>query len=145
MFRSTGDDIDENILSTCAFSTDKQFLYAGTVMGDIKMFNLSSGEEYETFQCHESVISHIEPHRDQPLIITCSTYRQPYSKIWSIGEFFEEKMSCRTEEHLEFSKLVQDKLVGTCADGVATIWDINTAQTVRTLTPTNCNNYKSNK
>ena len=27
------------------------------------------------------------------------------------------------------------KVVGTCAEGVATIWDLNTSQLVRTLTP----------
>ena len=44
-----GDDREENCLSTCAFSSDKQFLYAGTVLGDVKMFNLATGEE-NTYQ-----------------------------------------------------------------------------------------------
>ena len=44
-----GDDREENVLTTCAFSTDKQFLYAGTVLGDVKMFNLATGEE-NTYQ-----------------------------------------------------------------------------------------------
>ena len=54
-------------------------------------------------------------------------------------------MSFREEECLEFSKLIQDKVVGTCAEGVATIWDLNTSQRVRTLTPTNSNAYTRNK
>jgi len=54
-------------------------------------------------------------------------------------------MSFREEECLEFSKLIQDKVVGTCAEGVATIWDLNTSQRVRTLTPTDSNAYTRNK
>ena len=97
------------------------------------MFNLATGEE-NTYQCHESVINNLQPGRNN-LVITSTTWRLPYSKIWKIGEFFEEKMTFKDEEHLEFSKLIQDKVVGTCAEGVATIWDLNTSQLVRTLTP----------
>ena len=137
---------EDNILTCTAFSADKQFLYAGTVLGDVKMFNLSSGEE-TTYQCHESCINHIQPSQgtNTNLVITSANWRLPYSKIWSLGEFFEEKMSFREEECLEFSKLVQDKVVGTCTDGVATIWDLNTSQRLRTLTPTNSNAYTRNR
>ena len=44
-YRAGGEDREDNVLTTCAFSSDKQFVYAGTVLGDVKMFNLSSGEE----------------------------------------------------------------------------------------------------
>merc|ERR1719447_1709554 len=54
-------------------------------------------------------------------------------------------MSFREEECLEFSKVLQDKVVGTCAEGVATIWDLNTSQRVRTLSPTNSNAYTRNR
>ena len=110
------------------------------------MFNISSGEE-TTYQCHDSCINHIQPSSNSKLVITSANWRLPYCKIWTIGEFFEEKteMSFREEECLEFSKLIQDKVVGTCAEGVATIWDLNTSQRVRTLTPTNSNAYTRNK
>ena len=54
----SGDDREENVLTTCAFSTDRQFLYAGTVLGDVKMFNLATGEE-NTYQvyCDQSELS----------------------------------------------------------------------------------------
>ena len=143
-FRAEAEDSEDNILTCTAFSADRQFLYAGTVLGDVKMFNLSSGEE-TTYQCHESCINHIQPSNNTNLVITSASWRLPYSKIWTIGEFFEEKMSFREEEFLEFSKLVQDKVVGTCTDGVATIWDLNTSQRLRTLTPTNSNAYTRNR
>ena len=107
------------------------------------MFNISSGEE-TTYQCHDSCINHIQPSSNSKLVITSANWRLPYCKIWTIGEFFEEKteMSFREEECLEFSKIIQDK---DCAEGVATIWDLNTSQRVRTLTPTNSNAYTRNK
>ena len=63
-------------------------------------------------QCHESVINNLQPGRNN-LVITSTTWRLPYSKIWKIGEFFEEKMTFKDEEHLEFSKLIQDKVSNT--------------------------------
>ena len=145
-FRAEAEDREDNILTCAAFSADGQFIYAGTVLGDVKMFNISSGEE-TTYQCHDSCINHIQPSSNSKLVITSANWRLPYCKIWTIGEFFEEKteMSFREEECLEFSKLIQDKVVGTCAEGVATIWDLNTSQRVRTLTPTNSNAYTRNK
>ena len=38
-----------------------------------------------------------------------------------------------------------DKVVGTCTDGVATIWDLNTSQRLQTLTSTNSNAYTRNR
>ena len=101
------------------------------------MFNISSGEE-TTYQCNHTRINHIQP--SSKIVITSVL---PYCKIWTIGDFFEEKteMSLREEE---FSKLIQAKVVGTWAEGVAIIWDLN-SQRVRTLTPTNSNAYTRNK
>ena len=101
----------------------------------------------DPFQCHESLISNLQPGSgaSSSLVITSTSWRLPYSKIWTIGEFFEEKLTFKDEEHLEFSKLVADKVVGTCAEGVATIWDLHTGQLARTLTPSNSNQYLRNK
>ena len=33
-------------------------------MGDVKMFNLASGSEEGTYQCHDSYVYHIQPSRD---------------------------------------------------------------------------------
>ena len=63
-FRAGGDERDENVFTSCAFSGncktlhqsnrgqvfvffpgDNQFIFAGTYMGDVKMYNLQSGEE----------------------------------------------------------------------------------------------------
>ena len=124
---------------------DQKFLYAGTYMGDVKMFNLQTSEE-TTFQCHESPVYHIQPSRDSRLLITCSSWRTPYSKLWgNIDTYFDEKQQFKDEEYLEFSHLVEDKLVGTKAEGVATIYDLRTSQLTRTLKPTSSNAYSRNR
>ena len=123
---------------------DNQFLFAGTYMGDVKMYNLQSSEE-TTYQCHDSYVYHVQPSRDNKLVITSSSWRTPYSKLWSVGDFFDEKKQFKDEEYLEFSCLVQDKLVGTQADGVATVYDLHTGQLNRTLKPTSSNSYSRNR
>jgi len=143
-FRAAGDDREENVFTSCAFSGDNQFLFAGTYMGDVKMYNLQSSEE-TTYQCHDSYVYHVQPSRDNKLVITSSSWRTPYSKLWSVGDFFDEKKQFKDEEYLEFSCLVQDKLVGTQADGVATVYDLHTGQLNRTLKPTSSNSYSRNR
>ena len=43
-FRAGGEDRENNIFTCTAFSGDRQFILAGTSMGDLKMFNILSGE-----------------------------------------------------------------------------------------------------
>ena len=74
-------------------------------------------------------------------MITSSSWRTPYSKLWSMGDFFTEKYKFKDEEYLEFSKVTEDKLIGTQMDGVATVYDVETGQQVRMLKPTISNNY----
>jgi len=143
-FRAAGDDREENVFTSCAFSGDGQFLFAGTYMGDVKMYNLQSSEE-TTYQCHDSYIYHVQPSRDSKLVITSSSWRTPYSKLWSVGDFFDEKQQFKDEEYLKFSCLVQDKVVGTQADGIATVYDLHTGQLTRTLKPACCNAYTRNR
>jgi len=143
-FKAGGDDREENVFTSCAFSGDRQFLFAGTYMGDVKMYNLQSSEE-TTYQCHDSYVYHVQPSRDGKMLITSSSWRTPYSKLWKVGDFFDEKKQFKDEEYLEFSCLVQDKVVGTQSNGVATVYDLNTGQLSRTLKPTSSNAYSRNR
>lgn len=38
---------------------------AGTTTGDLKLYNLQTGEEAETYNCHHSPMVHAEPSRVQ--------------------------------------------------------------------------------
>lgn len=95
-FRAVGDDRESNVFTSCAFSGDGQCLYAGTYMGDVKMYHLNTAEE-TTYQCHDSYVYHVQPSRDNRLVITSSSWRTPYSKLWTVSEFFEEKYQFKEE------------------------------------------------
>ena len=62
------------------------------------------------YQVHESSVNHIQPSKDNRLVLTSSSWRAPYSKLWSTGEFFEEKCEYSEDEYVEFSNLNQDKV-----------------------------------
>lgn len=144
-FRSPSIEDQDNPFTALAFSADDQFLLAGTFMGDVKFFNLSTGGEEASHPCHDSFINHIQPSRDNKFVITSSSWRSPYSKLWSMGEFFTEKYQFKDEEYLEFAKMTEDKIVGTRGEGVATVYDLETGKQVRLLKPTSANAYSRNR
>ena len=92
-------------------------------------------------------------------VITSSSWRSPYSKLWSNGEFFTETYQFKDEEYLEFAKvhkvvkllvfakvatciqMTEDKLVGTRNEGIAAVYDLETGKQVRLLKPTSANAY----
>lgn len=71
-------------------------------------------------------------------------YRPPYSCLWAVGDFFDVKYSFEEEEYVEFSKTVQDKIVGTKGE-TATIYDVATGKKLLSLTPTTSNSYSKNR
>merc|ERR1712012_359057 len=115
-------------------------------MGDIKIFNMVTGEEDGTYPCHDSYVYHVQPSRDGRSLITSSSWRTPYSKLHSLfeGGGARETYTFKEEEYLEFSSN-QDKLIGTRLDGEATVYDITTGQQVRLLKPDTSNAYTRNR
>jgi DDB1- and CUL4-associated factor 1 len=89
-----------------------QYLILGTHAGDIKMFNVHTGMEEATYQCHESYVYHMECNQRGNLLLTSTAWRSPMSVLWDIGAFFEMKLSLENEDYVEFSKL-QDRIIGT--------------------------------
>merc|ERR1712013_947710 len=147
-FRSSGEEADDTNpqFTCCSFSHNSQHLYAGTYMGDIKIFNMVTGEEDGPYPCHDSYVYHVQPSRDGRSLITSSSWRTPYSKLHSLfeGGGARETYTFKEEEYLEFSS-TQDKLIGTRLDGEATVYDITTGQQVRLLKPDTSNSYTRNR
>ncbi|XP_070530641.1 protein mahjong isoform X2 [Cardiocondyla obscurior] len=139
-FRPT--DIGE-IFTCCTFSPCTQYLILGTHAGDIKMFNVHTGMEEATYQCHESYVYHMECNQRGNLLLTSTAWRSPMSVLWDIGAFFESKLSLENEDYVEFGKL-QDRIIGTQGES-ATIYDIGTGKLLTTLTPSISNQYTKNR
>ncbi|KDR23940.1 protein mahjong [Zootermopsis nevadensis] len=135
---------DDGFFTCCEFLPCDQFLMMGTYQGEVKMFNLHTGSEEATYQCHDSYVYHLQASRDRSLLLTSSTWRRPLSALWSINKFFEMKFALEEEEYVEFSKLNQDRIIGTKGE-IATIYDVATGKKIMALTPQISNQYTKNR
>lgn len=61
MFREAEED--ESGFMCCAFSARERFLMLGTCTGQLKLYNVFSGQEEASYSCHSSAITHLEPSR----------------------------------------------------------------------------------
>ena len=82
--------------------------------------------------------------RTGDLLLTSGMYRPPFSCLWTVGDFFDMKYAFEEEEYVEFSKTVQDKIVGTKGE-TATVYDVNTGKKIMSLSPSTSNNYTKNR
>ncbi|XP_034192618.1 lisH and WD40 domain-containing protein mahjong isoform X1 [Osmia lignaria lignaria] len=134
---------DVGTFTCCIFSPCQQYLMLGTYAGDVKMFNAHTGLEEATYPCHESYVYHMECNQRGNLLLTSTAWRSPMSALWSIGTFFDLKLSLENEDYVEFGKL-QDRIIGTQGES-ATIYDIATGKLLSTLTPSISNQYTKNR
>lgn len=56
-------DEDESGFMCCAFSARERFLMLGTCTGQLKLYNVFTGQEEASYTCHTSAITHLEPSR----------------------------------------------------------------------------------
>ncbi|XP_068171013.1 DDB1- and CUL4-associated factor 1-like isoform X1 [Antennarius striatus] len=130
---------------TCgAFSGYERHLVLGTCTGHLKRYSVASGALTDEHDCESSSFTHLESSRDGRLLLTSACWGVPLSDLRSLDGAFTRRLSFADEHHVEFSKLTQDRVVGT-KDQVARVYDIQTG--VRTLTlsdPALANHYKHN-
>ncbi|KAK2091208.1 DDB1- and CUL4-associated factor 1 [Saguinus oedipus] len=142
VFREANED--ESGFTCCAFSARERFLMLGTCTGQLKLYNVFSGQEEASYNCHNSAITHLEPSRDGSLLLTSASWSQPLSALWGMKSVFDMKHSFTEDHYVEFSKHSQDRVIGTKGD-IAHIYDIQTGNKLLTLfNPDLANNYKRN-
>lgn len=124
-------DAEDGSYTCCAFTVDESCLMMGTYAGELKFINVQTSEESGVYQCHMSPLTHVEPSRDGQLVLTSSAYSQPASALWKINSAFDMLWTF-DDEHIEFSKLLQDRIVGT-KEGKARIYDVVTGRCMMTL------------
>ncbi|KAL1514105.1 hypothetical protein ABEB36_003422 [Hypothenemus hampei] len=129
---------------TCAkFLPGRNSIIVGDYNGDIHICDKFTGNEEHSFTAHDNYIVNMEPNRTGELLLTSSTWGAPLSALWGLKDF-ELRLAFNDEDHAEFSKLSQNKIIGTKAE-VATIYDINTGQSILKLAPQLSNLYTKNK
>ncbi|XP_026314359.1 protein mahjong isoform X2 [Hyposmocoma kahamanoa] len=135
---------DDSYFTHTIFHPTQQQLLAATSAGDIRIFNLFSGTEENSYQVHESYIYHMQASRDGLLLLASATTTwRPLSALWNMKEF-EQLFQLDNEEYVEFSKMTDDRIIGTKGE-TATIFDTRTGRELMTLSPTMSNQYAKNR
>ncbi|CAH0698535.1 unnamed protein product [Spodoptera exigua] len=135
---------DDAYFTHTLFHPTQQQLLAATSSGDIRVFNLFSGVEENSYQVHESYIYHMQASRDGLLLLASATTPwRPLSALWNMKEF-ELLFQLDNEEYVEFSKMSDERIIGTKGE-TATIFDTRTGRELMTLTPAISNQYAKNR
>jgi HIV-1 Vpr-binding protein len=132
--------------TTCDFFTaEGSSLMIGTQNGEVRVLHINDSSEDFSASCSDSYINNLKCSRDNKLVLTSGTWHTPLSVLWSVeNKQFVSKLNFDEEEYVEFSNVVQDKVLGTKGEK-ATIYDMHTGQVVRTLEPTIFNQYSKNR
>ncbi|XP_038221450.1 protein mahjong [Zerene cesonia] len=135
---------DDAYFTHTMFHPTQQQLLAATSSGDIRVFNLFSGVEENSYQVHESYIYHMQASRDGLLLLaSSSTTWRTLSALWNMKEF-EQLFQLDNEEYVEFSKVSDDRIIGTKGE-TATVFDTRTGRELLTLSPSISNQYAKNR
>uniref|UniRef100_T1J9J0 DDB1- and CUL4-associated factor 1 n=1 Tax=Strigamia maritima TaxID=126957 RepID=T1J9J0_STRMM len=137
-------DIEDDGCFTCgAFSACDQMIALGTYAGELKLYNVYSGQEEASYLCHDSGLTHCEPSKDGRLILTSSSWRRPLSALWNLQGTFE----------INLRKIITSNLVGLHRielsepkEKLHIIYDLTTGQRSLVLRdPDKSNNYTKNR
>lgn len=110
-------DYNDVTFSSCHIVPNSDILLAGTHQGEAKVYNMNHGTEMFSARCHSYIIDSILSNRTGDLILTSVSWRSPLSVLWSIKDNdFISKIDFVDEFYCEFSKLTQDKVIGTLSD-----------------------------
>ncbi|XP_013146562.1 PREDICTED: protein mahjong isoform X2 [Papilio polytes] len=135
---------DDAFFTHTIFHPTQQQLLAATSSGDIRIFNLFTGMEENSYQVHESYIYHMQASRDGLLLLASATTTwRPLSALWNMKEF-EQLFQLDNEEYVEFSKMSDERIIGTKGE-TATVFDTRTGRELMTLAPSISNQYAKNR
>ncbi|KAL3222634.1 hypothetical protein MRX96_028410 [Rhipicephalus microplus] len=131
--------------SCCAFSAGSQYLFLGTLVGELHVYNLYTGLEEATYSCHESELTHCQPSKDGKFLLTSSAWRRPLSSLWSFTDVFDQKLTFDDDYYVEFGKQSLDRVLGTRHE-TAHIYDATTGALLSSLRdPDLSNHYTRNR
>ncbi|CAH3153636.1 unnamed protein product [Pocillopora meandrina] len=122
---------------------DGKSVLFGTQIGELKEYNLITGQEEATYLCSaDRAISMCHCSKDRELLLTSSSSALPPCALWSFGDVFEMKHPFSEDTWVKFSNLPEDRIIGT-HDATAHIYDTATGQRVLTLHHSNNTNNSS--
>ncbi|KAJ6636081.1 Protein mahjong, partial [Pseudolycoriella hygida] len=131
----------------CAFTPCGTRLIVGLRDGIVAVYNSKNGRYCTGHQCHLGQLVHVKTNNNGRLLFTCclSVFMGPLSRMWSFEDNqLSVQLDFAEDEYLEFSKLNDDKIIGTKRNK-ATIYDTQTGMTIGTLTPEIGNKVPENR
>lgn len=132
-------------VTSCAFSHVQQFLFLGTLSGDLVLYNLNTCSLEASYQCHQCAISSVEPSKDGQLVLTCSEWRRPTASLWTFTDLFEFKMNFNDNPYAEFAKQSKNRAIATKGPS-AQVFDLEVGTRIQTFYDKRLSNkYKKNK
>nr|XP_042905239.1 DDB1- and CUL4-associated factor 1 isoform X1 [Parasteatoda tepidariorum] len=117
----------------------------GRALGELKVFNLNSGDEEISKNSHFRGLSHIESSNLAPLILTSDGGRIGNSSLWKLEEDLEVVRQFNEISHVEFGKRSHLKIVGTKHDSAVIIDTNSGSEIIKFLTRDLGNSYPSNR
>ncbi|XP_077546411.1 lisH and WD40 domain-containing protein mahjong [Haemaphysalis longicornis] len=126
--------------SCCAFSAGSQYLFLGTLVGELHVYNLYTGVEEATYSCHESELTNCQPSNDGKFLLTSSAWRRPLSSLWSFTDVFDQKLSFDDDYYVEFGKQSLERVLGTRHE-TAHVYDTATGALLATLRDADLSNH----
>ncbi|XP_022647556.1 DDB1- and CUL4-associated factor 1-like isoform X3 [Varroa destructor] len=113
----------------CSFSACNEMLFVGTGNGELKVFNVHTGTDEATYNCHDTDLTHCQSSKDGTLILTSSFFREPLSVLWTFTDLFQQKVSFKDDSYVEFGKLSDERILGT-QYGIARLYDTSTGRKI---------------
>jgi len=119
-------------------------LVAGTHTGDVKIFDVGSGQVLSSNGCHDAPIWAVTPSANHRLLLT-SLFdgHSAASALWSLSDLSDARHVFDDDLALLFSA-GNDRLVGTSPEAVARIYSTETGQAIVTLSDPSSNHYENN-
>ncbi|MFH4974522.1 hypothetical protein AB6A40_001231 [Gnathostoma spinigerum] len=129
----------------CNFSVDDEHILLGTYAGALHWYNIHTGLEESTTECHHSALTGVQQSKDGSFLLTSSAFVKPLSSLWKIGETQQHMINFPDECFVEFSNRTLDKIIGT-EESKATVYDTETGRAVvRFYDASIANNYTKNR
>ncbi|XP_050426224.1 DDB1- and CUL4-associated factor 1-like [Adelges cooleyi] len=122
---------DENYIKCCDFLTQNR-LVVGTNDGNIKVYNLFTGQKELVFTVHDSSVDKLETSNNGKLLLS-SSMEDAGTSLWSIdNKSISHKYFLNEVEYCTFSNHCQNKLLGSLNE-LAVIYDVETSKRLMTL------------
>lgn len=78
---------DDEFFTCAKFLPGRNSVIVGDYNGDVRTYNMVTGNEENMFNAHDNFVTYMEPNRTGELLLTCSSWGRPLSGLWGLENF----------------------------------------------------------